>query len=238
MTALATAVPAARTVPGPGSDAGQLIPAGFCLEEEFGEDRESTPWPGEADLVGPASARNRYQSVMARDCARRGLVRLGHSPASIPRLARGGPAWPDGIVGSLTHCAGYRAAMVGRTSSGRSAGIDAEPHRPLPHGVVELIASGGEQRLLGRLQSTEPDICWDTLLFCVKEAVFKAWFPLTGTWLPMTQATAWLGTDGSFTVSIRLRENQPGDLGLLAWKGRWAVRDGYLVAVTVRAPLA
>lgn len=231
-----TAVPAIRPGPRPGED--PLVPPGFCFEEEFGEDRECAPWPGESDLIGPAWARHRYQSVMARECARRGLIRLGHLPAPIPRLPRGGPGWPEGIVGSLTHCEGYRAAIVGRTSDGRSAGIDAEPHRPLPHGVVDLIASGAEQRLLGRLSAAVPDICWDTLLFCVKETVFKAWFPLTKTWLPMTQATAWLGTDGSFRVTIRLRQDQPGDLSLLTWNGRWTVRNGFVIAVTVRAPLA
>lgn len=219
-------------------DGALFLPPGFHLDEHVGEDKECTPWPGEADLIGPVWARNRYQSLLARECARRGLLRLGHLPVAIPRLPGGGPAWPEGIVGSITHCAGYRAALVGRTADGRSAGIDAEPHRPLPPGVMELISSAGEQRLTGRLHAAAPHIHWDTLLFCAKEAVYKAWFPLAGTWVPMTQTTAWLGTDGSFRVTIRLRENQPGDLSLLTWKGRWAVRDGIVVAATVRAPLA
>lgn len=239
VSAPAAAGPVSRTVPGPGLRAGsdQLIPPGFYLEEDLGEDREVAPWPGEADLVGPVWARNRFQSVLARECARLGLARLGHEPVPLPRLPQGGPAWPAGSVGSLTHCAGYRAAIVGRTSAGRSAGIDAEPHRPLPPGVMELISSAGEQGLVGRLRAAAPHIHWDTLLFCAKEAVYKAWFPLARTWVPMTQATVWLGTEGSFRVTIRLRENQPGDLSLLTWKVQWTVRDGIIVAVTVRAPL-
>lgn len=215
-----------------------LVPPGFYVEEDLGEDRKCVPWPGESDMIGPAWARHRYQSLMARECARRGFLRLGHPPGPIPRLPLGGPDWPEGITGSLTHCEGYRAAIVGRTSDGRSAGIDAEPHRPLPHGVLDLISGDAEQRSLGRLSAVEPDICWDTLLFCVKEAVFKAWFPLTKIWLPMSQATAWLGPDGSFKVVIRLRQDQPEDLTLLTWNGRWTVRDGIVIAVTVRAPLA
>ncbi|MEJ1193554.1 4'-phosphopantetheinyl transferase superfamily protein [Pseudarthrobacter sp. CCNWLW207] len=190
------------------------------MEEDLGEDREVAPWPGEADLVGPVWARNRFQAVLARECARLGPARLGHEPVPLPRLPQGGPAWPAGIVGSLTHCAGYRAAIVGRTSAGRSAGIDAEPRRPLPPGVMELISSAGEQGLVGRLRVAAPHIHWDTLLFCAKEAVYKAWFPLARTWVPMTQAAVWLGTEGSFRVAIRLRENQPGDLTLLSWKGQ------------------
>lgn len=214
-----------------------LVPPGFFLEENLGEDRECNPFPGESDLIGPAWARHRYQSLMARECARRGLIRLGYPPSAIPRLPRGVPSWPEGITGSLAHCTGYRAAIVGRTSDGRSAGIDAEPHCPLPQGVLELISSSAEQRLLGRLDKVVPEIHWDTLLFCVKEAVFKAWFPLTKIWLPMTQSTAWLGADGSFRVVIQLRQDQPRDSTLLAWNGRWTVRDNLVIAVTVRPPL-
>lgn len=165
-------------------------------------------------------------------------MQLGRQPAAIPRLPAGGPAWPDGVVGSLTHCDGYRAAIVGPASAGRSAGVDAEPHRPLPRGVLKLIASDAEQQLIGRLSAANPGIRWDTLLFCAKEAAYKARFPLAGNWLAMTQATAWLDAKGSFRVTIRLRENQHGDLGLLSWKGQWSIRAGIMLAVTVGEPLA
>ncbi|MDV2979891.1 MULTISPECIES: 4'-phosphopantetheinyl transferase family protein [Micrococcaceae] len=219
-------------------DVAELVPQGFVVEEHRGQEEECAPWPGEDGLLGPGWAKNRYQSLMARECARRALIRLGQPPAAIPRTPNGAPSWPDGIIGSLTHCEGYRAAIVGRTVHGRSAGIDAEVHRPLPHGVLDLIAGVPEKQLLGRLQDGAPGVHWGTVLFCVKEAVYKAWFPLTRTWLPMTQASAWLGPDGTFRVSIRLRENQPGDLTLLSWKGRWTIRDGIVLAVAVRAPLA
>ncbi len=44
------------------------------------------------------------------------------------------------MVGSLTHCDGYRAA-VARVGEMVSLGIDAEIHEPLPEGVAELRPS-------------------------------------------------------------------------------------------------
>lgn len=46
----------------------------------------------------------------------------------------GAPAWPDGVVGSMTHCDGYRAAAVANAGEVRGVGIDAAHHLPFPRG--------------------------------------------------------------------------------------------------------
>ena len=46
------------------------------------------------------------------------------------------------------------------------------------------------------------------------------------------------GKESAYNVSIGVRENQPGDLTLLGWKGHWTIQDGIVLAVAVRAPLA
>ena len=40
------------------------------------------------------------------------MVRLGLPPTAITRSDRGAPQWPPRVVGSITHCEGYRAAAV------------------------------------------------------------------------------------------------------------------------------
>ena len=101
-------------------------------------------------------------------------------PVPILKGDKGEPCWPDGVVGSLTHCTGYRGAVVGRSAAVRSVGIDAEPHDVLPDGVLDAISLAAERREMaqraGRLH-------WDRILFCAKEATYKAWFPLTKRWL-------------------------------------------------------
>ncbi|MFF4689931.1 hypothetical protein [Streptomyces sp. NPDC001307] len=52
--------------------------------------------------------------------------------ASGPEWARRAPRWPEGIVGSMTHCAGYHAAAVARGRSVAALGVDGEPHGPSP----------------------------------------------------------------------------------------------------------
>ena len=86
----------------------------------------------------------------------------------------------------MTHCAGYRAAAVARSGDLAAVGIDAEPHAPLPPDVLELVARPEERVELTALEEARPDLHWDRILFSAKEAVFKAWFPLTRRWLDFT----------------------------------------------------
>ena len=101
---------------------------------------------------------------------------LGVPPAPILKGEKGEPCWPDGVVGSLTHCDGYRGAAVGRHGTVRSVGIDAEPHDVLPNGVLEAISLPAERAEISGLPT---GLHWDRILFCAKEATYKAWFPVT-----------------------------------------------------------
>ncbi|MFD3676463.1 hypothetical protein [Streptomyces sp. NPDC058613] len=49
-------------------------------------------------------------------------------PRSDSAEGRRNPVWPSGIVGSMTHCTGYRAAAVARTGHLVALGVDAEPN--------------------------------------------------------------------------------------------------------------
>ncbi|MBO0877952.1 MAG: 4'-phosphopantetheinyl transferase, partial [Pseudonocardia sp.] len=87
-------------------------------------------WPEEAAHIGHAVPRRRDEYACVRHCARQGLAALGIAPAAILSGSRREPLWPPGAVGSMTHCAGYRAAAVARASDVAAVGIDAEPHEP------------------------------------------------------------------------------------------------------------
>nr|WP_244962840.1 4'-phosphopantetheinyl transferase superfamily protein [Cryobacterium roopkundense] len=190
--------------------------------------------PEETHLVGPEVSPNRLQSIRARDCARAALVTLGEPPVPIPRSRTGEPVWPTGIVGSLTHTAGYRAAIVARASHFAGLGIDAEPCRKVSPGVRNTFTSPSEQAHLARLPAHLPVTL---ALFCAKEAAFKAWFPCTRIWLGMQHAEARIGTDGSFTVTPRPRgidATAHPEVAAKQWPaihGRWRVSSGLLLAV-------
>jgi len=215
----------------------ELLPAGFFAAEETGDPPGTVLYPAEREAVRAVTARGRREFTTVRGCARRALAECGLPPAPLVPGPGGAPGWPPGVVGSMTHCDGYRAAAVARASTAASVGIDAEPHRPLPPGLVRRIVSGAEEdERVRRLEAEEPSVCWDRLLFCVKEAVYKAWFPLTGRPLGFRRVSAQPDpATGEFTATLHPSPPAPGGLGTLT--GRWSAREGLLVvAVTVPAP--
>lgn len=211
-----------------------LLPSAAESAEVFGDGCDDGELlPAEAALVAGASEKRRREFTAARVCARLALARAGFRPAPILPGPTGAPLWPPGVVGSMTHCDGYRAAAVGRTDAFAAIGIDAEPHAPLPDGVLAMAASESERAALRGLATRAPEFCWDRMLFSAKEAVFKAWSPATGRWLGFTDAELQLDPGGWFAA--RLLVAGP----LTSYHGFWAVSRGVLVtAVTVPAAVS
>ena len=163
----------------------------------------------------------------ARWCAHQALSDLGEwNNEPILRGERGMPLWPRDITGSMTHTEGFRAAVVAPKTHVRSMGLDAEPAQPLPREVVSSIARPGEMPQLERLQNEGID-CADRLLFCAKEATYKAWFPLTHRWLGFEDAEIDIRPDGSFISYLLVR---PTPVPFIT--GRWMLDDGYVIAAT------
>jgi 4'-phosphopantetheinyl transferase EntD len=201
-----------------------LVPA-TASAETFSDVPESTMFSDEAAAVAGAGAERRREFGTVRWCARKALRQLG-VPA-VPILPDGdrAPRWPVGVVGSLTHCAGYRAAVVARSGELRGVGIDAEPHAALPADVLDLVLRADERARLLTLAEADPGRHWDRIVFCAKEAVYKAWFPLTGRWLDFEDVSVTVNLDGTF--GARLLGTVPRDLD-----GRWKVDRGLILAAT------
>ncbi|MBG0560383.1 4'-phosphopantetheinyl transferase family protein, partial [Actinoplanes aureus] len=170
-----------------------LLPSPVVTAEAFADDEDEPCFPGEEDLIATAVMGRRREFVTARRCAREALARLGHPPVAIRPGPRREPLWPAGVAGSITHCKGYRGAAVARTEEVVSVGIDAEPHAPLPSRVLGVVTAPGDAEHLAELAHAEPAVHWDRLLFSAKEAVYKAWYPLTGRWLGFTDANLAVG---------------------------------------------
>jgi 4'-phosphopantetheinyl transferase EntD len=165
-----------------------LLPPSAVSVETFEDIPGEPPFPGEEDLIARAVEGRRREFITARRCARQALAGLGRAVTPILAGPRREPLWPDGVVGSITHCRGYRAATVARRTDLAGLGIDAEPHWPLPTGVAGQVMLADEQDRLAGLAATHPGVRWDRLLFSAKESVYKAWFPLTGRWLGFEEA--------------------------------------------------
>lgn len=208
----------------------EILPAAVVAEEAFADPDDVTLFPEEEAVVARAAVKRRAEFATARHCARTALRRLGVASAPILPSERGAPRWPAGIVGSMTHCAGYRAAALAHRRDVVTIGVDAEPHDVLPGGVLGAIAVDAERAMLGRLAAAAPGVCWDRLLFSAKESVYKAWYPLTGRWLDFAGAEVTIDPTAARFVA-RLLVPGPVVAGR-QWQefaGRYVVRNGLLV---------
>lgn len=208
----------------------EICPACVAVEATRGE-IDVELFAEEEAAVARAVEKRRREFVTGRACARRALARLGLPPEPIPPGAKGAPRWPAGIVGSITHCDGYRACAVAHAADLATLGVDAEPDEPLPDGVLASVALPEERKRLRDLAGEAPEVQWDRLLFCMKEAVYKAWFPLTGRWLGFEDAAIEVDPgSGSFSVQLLIEGPPLNGRQLSSFSGRWLARDGLLLA--------
>ncbi|WP_301148765.1 4'-phosphopantetheinyl transferase PptT [Mycobacterium simiae] len=209
----------------------------MAYSEVYSDPPGLTPLPEEEPLIAKSVAKRRNEFITVRHCARIALGELGVPPVPILKGDKGEPCWPDGVVGSLTHCTGYRGAVVGRSPAVRSVGIDAEPHDVLPHGVLDAVSLPAERSEIPQAMPT--GLHWDRILFCAKEATYKAWFPLTKRWLGFEDAHITFeadGTDattGQFVSRILIDPEALAGPPLNELRGRWSVERGLVLTAIV-----
>ena len=177
--------------------------------------------PLEADALGSVAPKRRAEYAAGRSLARRGLIALGVNPEPVGRGPRHEPVWPDGVVGSITHCDGYCGVALARTRYTAGIGIDAESRIALSPELVTSICTARERAGFPRHGSVD----WPTVAFSAKEAIFKLWFPATRARL------AFHDVEVEFDIAheafrAELTRDSPFDLPL---EGRFSVRPGLVL---------
>ncbi|WP_083950422.1 4'-phosphopantetheinyl transferase family protein [Roseivivax lentus] len=155
---------------------GDAWPDGVAVAVVDPEEATEPLFPIEEAAVRRAVAGRRAEFTAGRQAARQALAMLGYPPIAIPMAEDRAPVWPQGIVGSLSHCPAVCIAVVADASRIASLGVDIEPFDPLPEDIVheigredEIAGIGPDRRLAARQ------------LFSAKEAAYKAQYPLTRT---------------------------------------------------------
>lgn len=206
----------------------RILPAAAVVVATTGE-RSVELFPEEEAALGRAVEKRRREFVTARACAREALARLGLPERAVGSGARGEPIWPAGIVGSITHCSGYRACALAAASELLTIGVDAEVAAPLPSGLIDDIALPEERRWIERADAERPGVSWDRLLFSIKESIYKAWFPLARSWLGFEDASVVIDpASGTFTAHLLVPGPTLQGLKLDGFSGRWLCADGLL----------
>ena len=117
-----------------------------------------------------------------RYCAIKALEQLGIKDVLIPIGEHRAPIWPEGIVGSISHCDSLTGAIVAKNSDHISLGLDIEEIGRLTPDLWDFVFTQNEKRYLSSLSEKEI-LVQSTAIFSIKEAFYKFQHPLTKIYL-------------------------------------------------------
>ena len=152
-----------------------------------------------------AVAKRRAEYFAGRYLSRLMLEDLGLAPEFIGSRDRI-PLWPDGMRGSITHTKGY-VAVLGSTEGG-ILGVGMDWERSIPQETWDSIHS--------RIASEEEeDLCpvgmdaslWGSLIFSLKESIYKALFPSVGRYFGFEAAAIKSVDLGQGLLEFEIRED-------------------------------
>lgn len=206
-----------------------LLPHGVAVAGGPIGSHESSPFEIEERTLGRAVPKRAEEFRAGRAYARAALGALGLKPCGIPVGQHRQPVWPPGIVGSITHSDKLSFAIVARCVDFHGVGIDIEPDTALDRDIVSLICRPEEREAassdgIGSVDNAK-------LFFVVKEAFFKAYFPVTGAFLEFQDVSVTIDRH-SQSFQVRLVEpSKPALAAKRAFWGHFGQRCGHLVAV-------
>lgn len=179
-----------------------------------------------------------HHFAVGRACARLALRALTGSEACVGMLPNGSPAWPAGVIGSITHSRALVAAAAAHAGEIEDLGIDVEDATRHSARLERWACTPAELRTLRKLPAPAGSTGWSAIVFSAKEAVYKAVNPSTGIPLRFHDVELDFEPDaGTYTVRLVRAIEGPG-----AWverlTGRYAMADGHVLSSAVLAPSA
>ncbi len=144
-----------------------------------------------------ASVKRKAEYLAGRLCAREALLRLTGRAALPKQQASRAPLWPAGVCGSISHTGDEALAVVGHQCDYLALGVDRE------HSLPEIQAHELADSILTPLERAQLPPCPQaaalriSLIFSLKESLFKALFPLVHIYFDFqdAQVVAWLTVD-------------------------------------------
>lgn len=188
--------------------------------------------PEEAAHLGRAVPKRVREFAAGRLCARRALAEFAIVDCPIEVAGDRQPRWPPSMIGSITHTAGFCAAVVAERRRMAALGIDSEVVGGVSLEIWPRIGVAAEAAWVGSLPASEQAAAM-TLIFSAKEAFYKCQYPLAGERLGFhdvrVEATEWGALAGEFKIhatrSIALSRH-----ATLPLPGRYLFHEGWLTA--------
>ncbi len=216
-----------------------LFPSGAVVVAARTADGEFPLHPSEAEFIARAAPKRRRDFAAGRHCARRALAQLGIADFVLRAAPDRVPLWPAGVVGSISHTTDFCLAVVAETGIAAGIGVDAEVLGDVGEHLWPRICTPRERDWLESLDAARRPRA-ATLIFSVKEALYKCQYPLTREWLgfhdleiePPASVAAAGGIFVRATRPLMLASHAPPRLPC-----RYAVQERWLVAgATLAAP--
>lgn len=179
--------------------------------------------------IGPPHAvpQRRAEFAAGRAAATSAMQALHFPAAAIPAGPDRAPQWPPGISGSITHTRTLALAAVTRAPA--LIGIDLEPDDAVTQPMWDAVCLPTERALI----DAAPDpILMATLIFCAKEAVYKAQYPLTHLLFGFNRIEIGV-TQDHFNATF-LATTGPIPQGTI-WTGRYVHAHGHILTALYRA---
>lgn len=142
---------------------------------------------------------------MGRYCAVKALEQLGIKDVSIPIGEDREPVWPEGIVGSISHCDRLIGAIIAKSSDHISLGLDIEEIGRVTPDLWDFVFTENEKTYLSSL-SDEDIVVRSTAIFSIKEAFYKFQNPVTKTFLDFIDVEVELPSLASVKVLVGTKE--------------------------------
>jgi 4'-phosphopantetheinyl transferase EntD len=175
---------------------------GFSGGPSTQADDTSFTYRGNFPELASASPKRRREFRLGRFHAQRALASIGVEGAVVGRGSDRAPLWPSGVVGSITHCEAYCAAVVAPEARMLAIGLDLETADAMEPGLWRMIA-GVDELEAAAAAAALPLGEAAKLLFSIKEAFYKAYWPVAGRFVDFLQARATVGPGlGKFEVAI------------------------------------
>ncbi len=191
----------------------------------FGEDDLT---PGERQLVAKAVVSRRCEFSTGRVLARGLLRELGSETAELLRDSDRVPIWPEGVVGSISHCDDLCAVAIGDRARFRGVGLDVEPDEPVKEGVERVVCGPGESAWLD-LAKGEERSRRIKMVFSIKEAVYKAFYPELRAFWGFQDVQTEIDLEGE-----RFRASLPEGPEVREIEGRVVRRQGWILSAVTR----
>lgn len=159
-------------------------------------------YPEERGLIQKAIPKRQREFAAGRSCARRALKRLGIKECALTKKPDRSIAWPEGVVGSISHNHPWCGAAVARQKDLVGIGFDIETVQRVNQNIWRHILTDQENDWVAVFPEHEAQR-WAALIFSAKESVYKCVHPLLKTRIWFKDAVIVPNTEKSyFDVSL------------------------------------